>query len=182
MSEGEESEVARGSGYELMAFTEKHVDILINRLQELKQRKMIQYSQLWESAGLGKSDSSLSRWVNRETGWDTIGRAGHEALVMYLIDKRLWYTNEWEDAASAIPDVLFHSVAHYLGMGHATKENIRKRVKGVFRVYHPSLALKGKFVVGAALLRVEKQLGCCKRQINIQIQPGRNGQDFVSIP
>lgn len=153
MSEDNQS-MEPSSGYDLMAFTEKNVNILIDRIRELRSNKNLTYIELWKDSGLAKnkSESALSRWVNKEAGWDTISKSGHEALVMHLIERRLWYNNAREEAARAIPDVLFHSVTDFLGIGHATKENIRKRAKGVFRVYHPSLILEGRYVVGVAQL------------------------------
>lgn len=147
----------RVSGYDLMAFNEKNARLLIERIRELREGGALTYKTLWKGAQLSKSDSALSRWVNGEAGWESIGKQAHEGLVRYLIDNKHWYANQWEESARAIPDVLFHAVTSYLEIGHATKENIRKRVRGVFRVYHPSLILKGRYVVGVARLGVNPE-------------------------
>ena len=141
-------------GYDLMAFNEKNVNILIDRIRELQKKNEVTFKQVWAGAGISKdkSESSLSRWVNREVGWDTIGRAAHEKIVHWLIAEKHWYADHWEETASEIPDFFYHAVTGYLGIGHATKENIRRRASGVFRVYHPSLLFKGRYVVGAAAL------------------------------
>lgn len=140
------------TGYDLLSFNEKNVKILIERICELRDSNTLTNARLWKSAKINKSDSALSRWLKGEASWDSIGKAGHEALVRYLIDQKFWYTNPWEDSVRGIPDFMFHAITGYLGIGHATKENIRKRARGLFRVYHPSLILKGRYVVGVAQL------------------------------
>lgn len=140
------------TGYDLLSFNEKNVAILIERICELRDSNTLANAKLWKSVNIDKSHSALSRWLSGEAPWDSIGKAGHEALVRYLIDQKFWYTNPWEDSVRGIPDFMFHAITGYLGIGHATKENIRKRARGVFRVYHPSLILKGRYVVGAAQL------------------------------
>lgn len=175
--EGNEPD-ARVSGYDLMAFSESNARHLIDRIRELRESGGITYTALWEGAGIKKSHSALSRWVNGEARWESIGKKDHQALVRYLIDNRLWYVNQWEDRASTIPDVLFHAVSTYLEIGYATRENIRKRVRGVFRVYHPSLMLTGRYVVGAAQLRMNAEAGCVEISSAFRYKP-EEGEDLI---
>lgn len=170
MTDGEADD-ERMTGYDLMAFTDKNVSILIEKIKELRDNNTLTYAKLWHGAGIQKSPSALSRWLNGEATWESIGKTGHEALVRYLIDKKYWYSNQWEDSARAIPDMLFHAVTTYRGIGHATKENIRKRARGVFRVYHPSLILKGRYVVGAARLSAKPDSDAVRVEEYLRYQP-----------
>lgn len=166
---------SRVSGYDLMAFNEKNARLLIERIKELRGGGALTYKALWKGAQLSKSDAALSRWVNGEAGWESIGKQAHQALVRYLIDSKHWYANQWEESARAIPDVLFHAVTSYLEIGHATKENIRKRVRGVFRVYHPSLILKDRYVVGVARLGVKPDAEGVSVTVHFRYKPEQDG-------
>lgn len=63
---GDEADEERATGYDLMAFTEKNVGILIDRIRELRESNALTYAKLWHGAGINKSASALSRWLNGE--------------------------------------------------------------------------------------------------------------------
>lgn len=159
------------TGYDLMPFTKANVDDVIDHLKALQAAKAVTYAKLLRDTGIKKNPASLSRWITRKVAWDAIGKAGHETLVRYLIDRHDWHCSEWKGEIDAIPDALFHAVSSYLDISHATQDKTRRRAKGVFRVYYPSLTLTGRYVVGAALFGSDPQSDSVTVKLVFRYQP-----------
>lgn len=164
----------RLTGYDLMPFTKANVDAVIAHLTALQADRTITYAKLLRDTGIRKNAASLSRWITRKVAWDAIGKAGHESLVRYLIDRHDWRRSEWKSKIDAIPDALFHAVSSYLDISHATQDKTRQRAKGVFRVYYPSLTLKGRYVVGAALFGSDPQSNAVTVKLAFRYQPNES--------
>lgn len=171
MVSGQAGDEGRITGHDLMPFTKDNVDIVIAHLKELHAAKTITYAKLLDDTRIDKTASSLSRWVSRRVSWDAIGKSAHEAIVRYLTDKHHWHRSDWQDAIDTIPDALFHAASSFLDISHATKDKTRRRAKGVFRVYYPSLVLTGRYVVGAAWFQGDPQTDVVKISLVFRYQP-----------
>ncbi len=141
------------TGYDLMSLNEKNVAILIERICELRDSNTLANARLWQSAGIKKEPFrtiALAKWrspagLNRKVRARSLGALPDRQEI--LVHQPL---GRFCSRHSGLPVPCCHWISGH--RSRHTKENIRKRARGLFRVYHPSLILKGRYVVGAAQL------------------------------